>query len=64
MSDSKKDDGIDYFLKLVETQGVACSTVKDGHIIMFKRSWLQSLLDSHPDNSEITIFIQRPDFKN
>lgn len=64
MSDSKKDDGIDYFLKLVETQGVACSTVKDGHIIMFKRSWLQSLLDSHSDNPEITIFIQRPDFKN
>lgn len=64
MSDSKKDDGIDYFLKLVETQGVACSTVKDGHIIMFQRSWLQSLLDSHSDNPEITIFIQRPEFKN
>lgn len=64
MSDDKKNDAVDYFVKLVETQGVACSTVKDGHMLMFKREWLENLLKSHPDKSELAIFIQRPDFKN
>jgi len=53
----------DFFLELVRTQGVACSTVDDGHVLMFKREWLQSLLEKFP-SQEIAIFIKRPDFKN
>jgi len=62
MSDTK--DAADYFAKICETQGVACSTVSDGHVLMFKRAWLENLLAAHPDKKEIAIFIQRPDFKN
>lgn len=58
------DDAIDFFLKLAETQGVACSTVKDGHLLMFKRSFLQEILDKHPDRDKISIFVKRPDFKD
>lgn len=61
---SSDKDYIEYFTKIVETQGVACSTVKDGHIIMFKRSWLQGLLEQYADKPEIMIFIQRPEFKD
>jgi hypothetical protein len=63
MSDNNEDHKkeIDFFLKMMETQGVAVSTVKDGHLIMFKRTWLEDLLKAHP-NPEITIFIKRPDF--
>ena len=39
----KKDDGIEFFQTLVETQGVACSTVSDGHVLMFKRKFLQAM---------------------
>jgi len=54
----------EYLLKMLETQGVACSTVKDGHVLMFKRSVLQSMLDNHPDQDELVIFVKRQDFNN
>jgi hypothetical protein len=57
-------DAIDFFKKLVETQGVACSTVNDGHVLMFKRSFLQDLIDKNLDKEELVIFIKRPDFKD
>jgi hypothetical protein len=63
MSDDKKNDnGAEFLMELVKCQGVACSTVKDGHILMFKRAWLVDLLAQHPDNPELCIFIKRPDF--
>jgi hypothetical protein len=58
-----KSDDADFFLEIVKTQGVACSTVSDGHVLMFKRSFLKDLLEKYP-NEEIAIFIQRPEFKN
>jgi hypothetical protein len=64
MSDEKdKQEAAQFFLKMAETQGVACSTVSDGHTLLFKREWLQNLLDAHPNNDRICIFIKRPDFK-
>jgi len=57
-----KDD-TDFFLEIVRTQGVACSTVEDGHVLMFKREWLQSLLDKY-SNDSIAIFVKRPEFNN
>ena len=64
MSDDDKNDAIDFFKEIFQRQGVAVSTVSDGHILMFKREWLQSLLDNHPDKKELLIMIKRPDFKN
>ena len=65
MSDEKdKQDAAEFFVKMVETQGVAVSTVSDGHVMMFKRAWLQNLLDQYPDREQISIFIKRPDFKS
>ena len=59
-----KDDGIEFFQTLVETQGVACSTVSDGHVLMFKRSFLQAMLDKNADQEKFIIFVKRPDFKD
>lgn len=64
MSDKNYKDELEYFNAMFETQGVATSTVSDGHIIKFKRSMLQAMLDKNPDNEEFVIFIKRPDFKN
>jgi len=64
MSDDKKayDDSAAYLMELMKHQEVVCSTVKDGHILMFKRAWLADLLAQHPDNKEMCIFVKRPDF--
>ncbi len=63
MSDDKTNtnDAIEYLMKLAETQGVVCSTVKDGHMLMFKRVWLGALLAKCP-NDDVCVFIKRPDF--
>jgi len=58
------DKEIDFFNTLADTQGVACSTVSDGHVLKFKRTWLQNLLDTYKDKPEIILFIQRPEFKD
>ena len=57
-------DAVEYLAAMLEAQGVACSTVKDGHVLMFKRSLLQSMLDNHPDQDEFVIFVKRQDFAN
>ena len=58
------DKGLDFLLKMLETQDVACSTVRDGHVLMFKMDKLKALVEQHKDKEAITIFVKRPDFKN
>lgn len=57
---------IDYFATLAQTQGVAVSTVKDGHLMMFKTSWLKQLLESLEKSKQdkCLIFLKQPDFKD
>lgn len=63
MSDDK-NDAADFLMEMCETQGAAASTVKDGHIILFKRKFLQAMLDKNPTQEKLMIFIKRPDFKD
>ena len=58
------DKELEFFQALVETQGVACTTVSDGHVLMFKRSFLQAMLDKDADKEKFIIFVKRPDFKD
>lgn len=62
--DDKKNPELDFLLACLKTQGAAASTVKDGHIVMFKRSMLQALLDKNTNNDTFVIFVKRPEFKN
>ena len=48
----------EYLLELALSQGVAASTVKDGTILIFKRSALQQILNQHPDKEVVQLFIQ------
>lgn len=61
---SIKSDGIEFFDEVVETQGVACSTVSDGYVLMFKREFLQSLLDKYIEQDRLILFVKRPEFKD
>ena len=60
MSNEDKEAAVNNFLDTVETQGVAASTVKDGHVLMFKTQWLRDILNKNGHKEQISIFIQRP----
>lgn len=60
----KKNDIADFLLDAVERDGVACSTVSDGHVLIFKRAKLQEILAQHPNDEKLIIFVERRDFKN
>jgi hypothetical protein len=62
--DKKVGEQADYLLEIVERQGVAVSSVKDGHILIFKRDHLRKLLDAAPDQDTFIIFVKRPTFGN
>lgn len=61
---TKTNDPLEYFKDLVDMQGCAASTVKDGHVLMFTRKFLQEILDKNPGQEKIILFVKRPDFKD
>ena len=62
MSGDEEKDTADYLIELMKHQNVVCSTMKNGHLLMFKKKWLVDLLADHPDSPQIYIFINRLDF--
>lgn len=52
------DEAAEYLLTLAEKNGVATATVKDGHVLIFKRDYLKRMLEA--DNADtFTIFVKR-----
>ena len=64
ISEEEKKAAAEYFLKILETQGVVVSTVTDGHVLSFRRIWLETMLKAYPDDEKFLIFIKQPDFRN
>jgi len=58
------DDALDFFDKMFESQGVAVSSVKDGHVLRFKISLLKALVEKYADKEDLAIFVKKPDFGN
>lgn len=59
-----KDDtakAAEFIEETCERQGYATSTMKDGTLLYFKRTFLQAILDKHPDNEKLIIFLKKPD---
>jgi hypothetical protein len=54
------DKEIEHLWDMVELNGVVCSSVKDGHVLAFKKDFLQKLIDKHPDKERVIIFVQKP----
>lgn len=62
----KTEGGIDFLLKTVETEGIACSTVSDGHLLVFTKKRLEAIIaaiDAKGTDRAI-VFVKRPDFKD
>lgn len=59
MSDEK--DAIKKLMDTCEANGVSVTSVKDGHVLAFKRSFLQKELNKlKPDQEKFVIFVQQP----
>ena len=63
---STKADGADFLLELAEKTGIACSTVKDGHVLIFTKNHLEGLLKAINDSGQdkCVVFVKRPDFQH
>jgi len=62
----KKEVGVDFLIDAAEKEGVACSTVSDGHVLVFKKSCLESLLKMMADKGtdSCVVFVKRQEFLN
>jgi hypothetical protein len=61
MADEKKDQEIqtaEYMLELARQKGVATSSMKNGMMFVFTRTFLQALLDKELGKEEFMIFVQ------
>lgn len=63
VEDEQSNKAIEFFTEIAERNGVACSTVTDGHVLLFDRAFMQKIINQN-DEDKIMIFIKRPDFKN
>lgn len=68
MSGDKSDDTNpgEFLLEMAKHQsGVACATVKDGHVLLFNKQALMNLLAtcSEQGKEHVVVFVKRTDFK-
>lgn len=65
MSDTKDDTGAaEYLMEMAKHQGgVACATVKDGHVLVFSRQALEGLLAQceAKQSDKVVVFVKRAD---
>lgn len=61
---AQEQKAIDFLMETAETQGVGVSTVKDGHLLVFKTSHLRSILEKHGDQEKLIFYVKQPGFKN
>lgn len=57
----KTEDGVEFLIEMCNRSGVACSSVKDGQVFLFKRSVLEKIIANNLDKELISIFVKRPD---
>lgn len=53
-------DAVGFLFTLAKKNGVACGTVKDGHVLVFKRDYLRRLVEAN-DQETLVVFVQRGD---
>lgn len=61
---SVKAEGPEYLVELAKAQGIACATVKDGHVLVFTKAHLEMLLAAMAEKQQdkCIVFVKRPEF--
>lgn len=62
----KTEDCGRFLVELAEKHGVACSTVKDGHVLIFTKAHLQMLMEKieSSGHDKCIVFVKRPSISN
>lgn len=60
----KSENESEFLLAMAEQNGVACATVSDGHVLVFKRSTLEKILAQTEGKDTLTIFVKRPEMQS
>ena len=62
----KQDVGVEQLIAAAEADGVAVSTVKDGHVLVFMKQHLEKFLEKINESGQdrMVVFVQRREFKN
>lgn len=58
---------VEYMLEMSKHQGgVACATVKDGHVLIFTKNALENLLHQAAENEkqQVIVFVKRNDMNS
>jgi hypothetical protein len=60
----KEDVGPKHLLEAADADGIACATVKDGHVLVLTRKHLEDLLATMKEakQDKCILFVKRPDF--
>ncbi len=64
MSATKTSNEAEYLMEMAKLQGgIACATVKDGHVLVFSKEALMNLLAKASDagKDQVVVFIKRAD---
>ncbi len=49
-------------MAIAEEHGIACSTVSDGHVLVFSKETLLSFVEECGTENYMVVFIKRPEF--
>lgn len=66
MSNVKTESSAEFLMELAEKQGVVCSSVKDGHVLIFMKTQLQAFLAEieAKQTDRVVVFVKRADPSN
>lgn len=60
----ESEKAADFILEMLDKKGISITSVKDGHVIMVKRSFLEEMLAKDPKQEQFLIFLKKPGFEN
>lgn len=58
----KTENGAEFLMEQAKANGVACSTVKDGHVLVFSEQKLRDMLAAAEGKGFVICFVKRPEF--
>lgn len=58
---TKTEDPIEFMFEYAKVKGIAVSTVKDGHIMVLDRKWMETVVErlKAEGRDDIVVFVQR-----
>lgn len=60
MSKTSTDDPVEFLNAMADANGIAVSSVSDGHVFVFTKQRLQQMLEACADKDRLVVFVKKP----